>query len=302
MITLLAGDNTFEIQRAIDKIVANFDGVVERIDGAGLQLSQLPDILMGISLFSTARTVIIRGLSENKTIWSVIGDWLPRISDDIHLVLVESKPDKRTAAYKAIQKVAKIQEYQSWTDRDTYFAEKWVAAEAKNMNLTLNTKCIHFLVQRVGVDQWQLYYALQKLALTDEITVENIKDIIDANPAENVFNLLETALSGDLAQLKAMLNVLERTEDAYRLSALIFSQVFQLAAVSAADKTDNPAKDFGIHPFVVQKMTQLAKRLGKGRTAKLVTIFAQCDDDMKISRAEPWLLLERALFKAADIL
>lgn len=302
MLTLLIGDNTFEIQRALDKIAANFDGVVERIDGTGLQLSQLPDILMGISLFSTARTVIIRGLSENKAIWSVISDWLPRISDDIHLVLVELKPDKRTAAYKAIQKVAKIQEYSSWTDRDTFLAEKWVMAEAKNMNLTLNTKCIQFLVQRVGVDQWQLYYALQKLALTDEITVDNIKDVIDANPVENVFNLFETAVRGDIHELNAMLNVLERTEDVFRLSALLFSQVFQLAAVSAAEKGDNPAKDFGIHPFVVQKMTQLAKNLGKGRIAKIVTIFAQCDDDMKVSRADNWLLLERALLKTANIL
>lgn len=301
MITLLTGDNSFEIQQSIDKIAASFDGVVERIDGAALQLNQLPDILMGISLFSTARTVIIRGLSENKAIWPVFGDWLPRISDDIHLVLVESKLDKRTSTYKSLQKVAKITEFVAWTDRDSYLAEKWVADQSKNMNLSLNTKCIQFLVTRVGVDQWQLYYALQKLALTDEVTVESIKNIIDANPVENVFNLFETAVRGDIHELRAMLNVLEQTEDVFRLSALLSSQVFQLAAVSSAETGDNPAKDFAIHPFVVQKMTALAKRLGKAKIAKIVKIFAQCDDDMKISRAEPWLLLERALIKVATL-
>lgn len=85
----------------------------------------------------------------------------------------------------------------------------------------------------------------------------------------------------------------------FRLSGLLSSQVFQLVAVSAAGPGDNPAKDFVIHPFVVQKMTALAKRLGKGKIAKIVRIFAEFDDDMKISRAEPWFLLERALMKVA---
>ena len=88
MITLLIGDNSFEIERALRQITADFDGVVERIDGSSLQLAQLPDLLMGVSLFATARTVVIRDLGSNKAIWSVFGDWLPRISDDIHLVLV----------------------------------------------------------------------------------------------------------------------------------------------------------------------------------------------------------------------
>lgn len=299
MITLLTGENSFEIQRELDKIVADFDGVVEHIDGSALQLNQLPDILMGVSLFATARTVIIRGLSENKAIWSVFGDWLPRISDDIHLVLVEPKPDKRTVTFKALQKVAKIIEFAAWTDRDIQKAEKWTLSEAKTMGLDMDTKCVQFLVARVGVDQWQLFYALQKLALTDDVTVENIKNIIDANPVENVFDLLEVAARGGVCELKAMLMVLETTEDIYRLSALLFSQVFQLAAISAAEKGDNPAKDFGIHPFVVSRMTSLAKRLGKAKIAQIVRIFAECDDDMKISRAEPWLLLERALMKVA---
>lgn len=298
---MLIGDNSFEIEQVLSNITHAFDGVIERIDGSQLQLNQLPDILMGVSLFSTARTVVIRGLSENKSIWSVFGDWLSRISDDIHLVLIESKPDKRTVTYKALQKTAKIQEYTAWTEKDYQKAINWVTSESKKQGISLNTKCVQLLVSRVGVEQWQLYYALQKLALTDDISVESIKNIIDANPIENVFNLFETAVSGDTAELKAMLINMEKSEDIYRLSALLFSQVFQLSAISSAESGDNPAKDFGIHPFVVSKMTSLAKRLGKGKVAKIVNIFAQCDDDMKISRADNWLLLERALMKVANI-
>lgn len=301
MITLLIGDNSFETQRALDQIAASFDGVVERIDGAALQLNQLPDILMGISLFATARTIIIRGLSENKVIWPVLADWLSRISGDIHLVLVESKVDKRNAAYKALKKTAIIKEFYAWGEKDVYQAEKWLLSEAKKQGIALNTKCVQLLVSRVGVDQWGLFNAIQKLSLTDIISPETIMDFIDASPAESVFSLLEAATNGDTAKLRSVLLTLEKTEDIFRLTALLFSQVFQLVAVSAAERGDSPIKDFSIHPFVFKKMNSLSKRLGKSKISKIINIFAECDDDMKISRAELWLLLERALMKVSIV-
>jgi DNA polymerase-3 subunit delta len=301
MITLLIGENSFEIEQALLDVSKNFNGTVEKFDGSTLQLAQLPDILMGVSLFSTARTVIIRGLSENKTIWSVFGDWLPRISDDIHLVLVEPKPDKRTATFKALKDHATVKEFIAWTDRDYVKAEKWVIEQAKKLGFELNNKNAQFLVKRVGVDQWQLFHAVQKLSMVDSISEDVIKDVIEANPIENVFELFETAISGDIKQLKGKLRILEQTEDIYRLSALLYSQAFQLAAVAAAEKGDNAAKDFGIHPYVAQKLESVAKKVGKTNVNKIVKILAATDDDMKVSAAEPWLLIETALLKISSL-
>jgi len=301
MITLLTGENSFEIERALGVIADGFDGVVEKIDGAELQLAQLPDILMGVSLFATARTVVIRGLSANKSIWPVFGDWLPRISDDIHLVLIDPKPDKRTTTYKTLKDKITIREFLPWTDRDTSVAERWVMTESEKLGFTLDKKITQLLVRRVGVDQWQLFYALQKLASVDVITEEILRDIIESNPTENVFNLFETALRGDARELQQMLRVLEQTQDVYMLSGLLATQAFQLAAVASADKTDNAVKDFGIHPFVVSKLSSAAKRIGNSGAAKIITIFAQSDDDMKSSKAEPWMIVERALIKVANI-
>jgi len=301
MITLLTGENSFEVERALNGIIDSFSGNVEKVEGSELQVSQLPDILMGVSLFADKRVVIIRGLSENKVVWSVLGDWLSKISDDIHLVLIESKPDKRTVTFKALKENANVQEFLSWTDRDIAKVEKWVALEAEKMGITIDKKCVQTLVQWVGIDQWQLFHALEKLALTDGITVESIKNIIEPNPVENVFNLFETALRGDTKTLGEILKILEKTEDVYRLIALLTSQAFQLAAVVSASKTDNVAKDFVIHPYVVSKLAPIAKRIGKPGVSKIISIFTELDDDMKLSRADPWLLVERALIKVANI-
>ncbi len=96
MITLLSGENSFEIDRQLRQIVAEFGGAAEKFDGVELEVRQLPDLLMGMSLFAAQRLVIIRELSANKGVWEVLPEWLERQSEDTHVVLIEPKPDKRT--------------------------------------------------------------------------------------------------------------------------------------------------------------------------------------------------------------
>lgn len=301
MITLITGDNTFEIERATRAIIANFKGEAEKIDGSTLELKQLPNLLMGATLFADKRLVIIKNLSENKELWASFGDWISRISDDTEVMLAEAKLDKRTVTYKELKKQAKVLEFAQWTDRDEIKAEKWVLDEAERLNILLDTKCAKALVRRVGSDQWQLFHALEKLALVDKATVEAIEALIDASQVENVFNLFDAALRSDGRKVVEMIRTLELSEDPYRLFALLSGQAFNLAAVVMSGTSDEVAKDFGIHPYSVSKLVPSAKRLGRNGARKIINAFAEADDDMKLSRAEPWLLIERALMKVVAL-
>jgi DNA polymerase-3 subunit delta len=211
--------------------------------------------------------------------------------------MIETKLDKRTATYKELKKQAKIIELMRWADHDNAKAEKWVLDEAERLNISLDTKCAQVLVRRVGLDQWQLFHALEKLFLVEKVTVEVIETLIDANSVENVFNLFDVALRADGDKVVEMIRVLELSEDPYRLFALLSSQAFQLAAVVMSSSSDEIAKDFGIHPYSVSKLVSSAKRLNRGGIKKIINAFAEADDDMKLSKAEPWLLIERALMK-----
>jgi DNA polymerase-3 subunit delta len=299
MITLLAGENSFEVNQVMQTIVRTFDGIAERVDGSELELKQLPDLLMGGTLFASHRLVIIKQLSDNKTVWPMLGDWLPRVSDDIHLVLVDAKPDKRTKSYKDLQKVATITEFKPWSERDIAKAEQWVAGEAKVLSCEIDTASIRLLVHRVGPDQWLLHQALQKLAVLDTITPEIITELIDANPTENVFELFDAALRGNAVKVKQVIATLELTEDPYRLFGLLSGQAFQLAALAVAG--DKPsaevAKDLGVHPYGLGKLTTYARQLGRSGAKQVVNAFAEADAAIKSSATDPWLLIERALMK-----
>lgn len=301
MITALTGDNSFEIERALEALVAAFDGAAEKLDGSALELKQLPDLLMGGTLFAARRLVVIRNLSENKSLWTDFSDWLSRVSDDVQLVLVEAKLDKRTKTYKELKAAATMHEYAAWTERDGAKAERWVATEAQSQGLALDRKSAQLLVARVGVDQWGLYHALQKLSVLEEVTPQVIEEVIELSPTENVFNLFEAALRGNGAQVQKMVATLALHEDPYRLFGLLSGQAFQLAALSVADGDANVAKDVAAHPFALSKLAPYAKKYGHLGGKKVIAAFAQADSGMKNSVGEPWLLIERALLKVVQL-
>lgn len=302
MITLLYGENTFESSRALAVIVAAFDGVAETINGSVVESKQLPDLLMGTTLFASKRLVIIKNLSENKATWTDLVDWIPRVSDDVHVVLVDSKLDKRTKAYKELIKVAKTTEFPAWTERDVNKAEQWVAEEAARQQVQFDKKSVQRLVARVGVDQWRLYHAIQKLSAFDNITPDVINDSIEANPAENVFNLFDAALRGNRARVHDMITTLKQTDDPYMVFGLLSSQAFQLAALASTDAPSTDiAKLIGAHPFALSKLAPYASRVGRRGAKKIVTAFADTDTAMKSTTADPWLLIQRTLVKTSDI-
>lgn len=301
MITILTGENSFEVHEALRQLTAGFSGVPERLDGSTLTVANLPDLFMGVSLFAQERLVIIDQLSASSAVWEKLPDWLARITDDIHVVLIEPKLDKRTTTYKALKEAASIQEFPAWGERDGVKAETWTAHRAQAQKVVIDKALIKHLVERVGLDQWQLANALGQLSLLDTITKEVINDVIPANPTENVFQLFESALQGDSAQVARMVDTLEFQEDPYMLFALLSSQVMTLAAVTFATDEVNPTKDFAIHPFVAGKLTRSGNKLGKAKVATILQKCAAVDAGLKRSKGEPWLLVETFLLEVAAL-
>lgn len=298
MIYFFIGENSFEIDRTIRQITAEFSGAVEKKDPAEIESRDLPDILMGQTLFSDKRCVIIKQLSENKAVWNELPEWLGKTSDGVTLILVEEKPDKRTKTFKELQKVASVREFPVWSLKDTPKAVQWVLDEAKAQGVKLgNTEARH-LVGRVGAEQWRLHQALEKLGLMENVSTVAIDDVTDAHPSENVFTLLETALQGDTDRVQQALRTLRQTEDPYRLFGLLGTQVLQLAALSYSEQSlSRLAGEIGAPPFVLTKLAPFASRLGHSRAKALVESAAETDRLMKSSASDPWTLIERLLLK-----
>jgi DNA polymerase III delta subunit len=300
MITFLTGDNSFELNRALERLVQNYPDEITRTDADDMQLDRFIELISGASLFSSKRMVIMRDLSANKSLWTMFSDHIDSVSDDVHLVLVEPAIDKRTAAYKRLQKVADVQVFTAWGDRDGDKAEAWVGTQAKQLGIKVDKKSVRLLVERVGMNQWDLYHALEKLAVLDHVDDQVIEEIIEAQTSENVFNLLDSALRGNIKRVSDMIRNLQRTQDPYMTFGLLSGQVFQLAALAVGDHpTNTVASDIGGHPYALGKLAPHAKSMGRSGVRNITKIFAETDTRMKSTSTDPWILIEQALVKTS---
>ncbi|OYX41097.1 DNA polymerase III subunit delta [Candidatus Saccharibacteria bacterium 32-49-12] len=297
MITVLTGDNSFEINRALGELTDNSNQLVENYDGETLTLEQAADIFSGISFFGDGRTVIIRSLSSNGLVWAKLTDFLNRHHGDTTVILIEPKLDKRTSTYKELKSAGAIREFHQWTARDDAAALQWLAARLADEQIEISSRDVRYLLERVGRDQWALARAVEKLALIGRVDQAVIDEQIEASADYNIFQLLELALLGKAQAVEEELRSMRLSQDPFALMALIGSQVVQLLAVASATKSDHPAQDFSIHPYVVGKMERLSRNVDSAVIRRAVRIIADTDYRLKSSVDDPWLAIELALRK-----
>jgi DNA polymerase III delta subunit len=300
MISLLYGDNDFELKKALKKIIKDFNNEysVEKIDGDSIEANDLPDLLSGISLFSSKRLIVIYDVSTNKEVWEKLADYIDGDNSSSELLLVESSPDKRTRTFKLLQKQSLVHEYKKLNEGE---AKKWLLDQAKVMKVEISLVLADKIIERAGTDQWKLHYGLQKLALLGDINEQKIIDNIEASPQANVFALIDASLHRSPEKAHRLVQLASVSEDPYFFFGLLSSQIFQLVTLASSEKSPSEvASDLGVHPYPLQKLSGLAKQVNKSQMQKIANIIAECDDKLKRSGAEPWLLIEQALIKLAN--
>ncbi len=303
MITLLCGENDYELTKKVAQLKARFEGNAERYEAADLSNEQLADIFAGQSLFALKRLVILDAPSANSQLWSNLSSWTDRLSDDTQLVLVEPKPDKRTSTYKWLKKNVEVKEFPSIDIRDSRGLVAWIETYASEHGVQLTAQQARRLGDRAGPNQWELAHAIDKLALANDVTDQWIDDVTQDSPNANVFELFETVLSGDVPRLQALLATLRLNEEPYRLFGLINSQALQLAVLTYGDgNVSNVASDMGAtSSYAYQKLAPYAVRLSKSHAREMLALLAASDTRLKSSDADPWLVLESTLAQMASL-
>ncbi|HSE61468.1 MAG TPA: DNA polymerase III subunit delta [Candidatus Saccharimonadales bacterium] len=306
MIITLTGENTFAAKQAEHQLIEAFAAKygpagIERVDGEELEVSRLPDLLQGATLFAPVRLVILKNISTNKSLLEPLTTALERTADETTVVIADSTLDKRTKLYKFLKSKSNFQDF---TPLDEPKLAAWVQKVAKEYGAVISASDALYLVQRAGRDQWRLTHEVDKLAhYSPQISRETIELLVESAPEGTAFELLDAAMAGKSERVSALLAALKTEEDPYKLFGLLASQVHALAVVSTAGtrSADQIAKDAGIHPFVVRKTQVTANRLGWARIQRITQSVADCDWQLKSTGADPWQLLGKTLQSISNV-
>lgn len=296
MIRVIYGDNDYAVSNRYQRERRTYlgehgDDSVVMHDGSQLEVANLPQLLGGQSLFSPSQLHIVRDASANKAIWDALGEKIEQ-AGDVDLLLVETKPDKRTKTWKWLSKKAEMIECKLPSERELI---GWLTAHARTMKVELSETSSRFLVEYVGTDQWQLADAVTKLSLSGQKpSRELIERLIEPNPQASAFELLDAIVARNQAKAIERLDIVRRSEDPYKFLGLLISQFFALAVCQSSE--GRPAKqiasEVGIHPFVVQKSLPIARKIDREQLSQMIEEIDRCDRALKTTGVEPWDIIE----------
>lgn len=287
MIYLFSGENSFEVESRARALAESFDGEVEKIDGSELTVEQLPDLLVGATLFSSKRLVIIKNASSNRAVWTALGEWLEKGTEN-DIALVETNPDKRTKTYKWLLKNAKSYVAKYLQEHE---AVSWVIDQAKRLQIDMPRPVAQFFVEYIGADQWRLNSELQKIKLSGQTPSEElVRRIVEPTPQATSFELLDAAFRGQPEVMQKIFDDVSRREDPYMFFGLLAGQCYAVALMQTAGgkRPEDIAKASGVHPFVLKKCSSLAAGMTKGQLKSLVERLAELDANIKSRPVDPW--------------
>ena len=306
MITVLTGENVSELQQHLVRMKKEFaalrgDSGIETVNGETLKKEEVVGLLHGATLFSSHRFVILKHSAQNKDVAAEIIQQLSSVSEETHLVVVEPNLDKRTVFFKELKKQADIVNFPHMNEAS---AAIWVKEAVTKNGGSIARGDANFLIQRVGVDQSRLSNEVDKLLLiSSAITRDAIIAVVEEDPRESIFQLLDSALSGDKKQTLHILSQLEAVHvDAHQIMGMVLWQVNIIAVVFSATNISESeiAKQMKISPYVVAKTRRLTRKLHKNKVRNIVSAAVDCDRQLKRTGAHAFTLLEIAIMRIIE--
>lgn len=301
MVVVLTGLNQFAVQEKLAELRKTFvdkygsDGI-ESYDGEQIETDSLSILLSGASLFAANRLIIIRHLSENKLVAEKFVEYAEKIPTEVTVVLVESQLDKRTVYYKELKKISEFNEFEVLSEGQLI---SWIQKRVVDEGGQINTGSAKLLFEYVGNDQLRLVNEIAKLvAYEPNITDQTIQQLVEKNPRDTVFQLLEYALSGRRDKALGVLDGLEKAfEDPFQTANMLVWQAQVLAVVkSAGDRSDaDIAKETKFNPYVIHKTKTLANRMDRTQLRRILDVVAKLDLTLKSTSVEPWRAVEQAV-------
>lgn len=292
MIQLIFGNNAYKKQQELAHSLKSFSTQdIERYDGSNLTPDFISQIFNSISLFSNKRAIILSEVSSNKKVWEKLGDFNYDNDDAISIIILEDEVDKRTKTYKLLQKNKWVVECLQPTEIE---AVKWLQGEYEK----LSSQHAKLIVQRVGLNQMKLYFALEKVKFISNLTDDNIKNIIDSEPEAKIFEVIDAVIQKNIQNIQSLLIDIKTLEDPYKFFGMFVSQFFNLVTLSVSNKSPkDTAGDLSIHPYPLQKMEKYAKKVSQKDRISMIEMVARADYQLKNSSAEPWQIIETLFLK-----
>jgi len=186
--------------------------------------------------------------------------------------------------------------------------ENWLKKESSEHKVEIEAEARRLLIQYVGNDLWQLSNELKKLAnykwnpKKTTITKEDVESLISQKTELNIFRTIDFIAKKQKEKALFLIHKhLDKGDAPLYLLSMINFQFRNLLILKARScptntiwtrRSNASGKEFGIHPFVVKKLSGLCKKFTLEELKKIYQKIFQIDLAIKTGEVNPELALD----------
>lgn len=291
MIYLLYGPDTYRSREKLREFIAAFQAKaggafnVTRLD-AGEESTAVRAIGRTASLFAPKELYAIERISEAaKEDQDYVRDSLERWREDRDLTVVfwEAGIEAKDAMLAAVKKhAAQTQEFKPLA---AAAVRRWIAGEIDRREIRLAREEAEQLAARFGSDLWALSQELGKIA-------SGWQERRTASEAEKVWSFTDEFFRKRRASIRPLGRLLEAgCEPIYILGALAGALRTLALVQDGLERGNLRAATAKLHPYVVKKNAELARRLRRSDISDYFSALLSADLEQKTGRLPPPLPL-----------
>jgi DNA polymerase-3 subunit delta len=285
-----------------DKVIENSSFDMHRFEGRNCG-EKIADAIDSCPLFNTNKFITVKDSElftpAGSTDAQMIADKIREMDPTTFIIFLETKTDKRTALYKAVNKTGKILECGIQSDEELI---KWAVRVFKSkgyrLDPTLARKFIEMSDRKMNsimneIEKISAYMGDRKL-----ITEEDIELLTTKSITNNVFKLLDAVSKRDRRSSIMILDEMIRLKEPEQKILFLISTNFidMFKAVQAKKKYRNNseiAKATGImFEWKVRKLLEFSKKFTEKEIRNIIGYCIDADSNIKEGKYYPRLSLE----------
>ncbi len=301
MIYLAVGDIPFLQDRALARIRKEQGGrQPDSFFGPELNVKSLQEVCCNLSLLGDTPFIIVRSAERiAKKSQTLLLDFLPAVPDDVCLVFVAEKIDKRLKFWQRLVKLAELISCEAPPPRER---RQWLEKEARRRGLEVAADARSILIEVGQADFSQALLLLDKLAIylgdSKRVDREAIEACCIGGSPVKIFEWADAVGAADWKKALMILQGLWINQEAPLavLALLVRHYRILLRAVENRALWGRPqemARVLGVPPFTVDRYLQQARHYRREDLIGLWQELQSCDRQLKSSPGKKELEVEK---------
>lgn len=220
-----------------------------------------------------------------------LAELMPDLPETTTVVWIESKVDKRSKLYKAVQKNGYIVEFKRLGENELMI---WIGQELKHRGIRIDRNTAAYFLSLTGNDMVRIQTELEKLTSYVKerglITRQDVDSIVSVTIENSIFKLTDyLGNQQPAAAYRIYRQLLEDNEPVHRIFYMMIRQfrlLYKASLMQGADR-NTVAKELGVPSFAAGNYQNQARRFGEKRLKELLHQLLEMDVATKTGEMDP---------------